>query len=245
MALASFIALALLPAKWAEGAGKPSTPKIHLMLILGFDRGVRGHRKGPEEGRRAARTKFVDFFHTLEIPRPKRYRPEPRTFPARAIPKTRTGATRRTEAPRKAVFRTSVPVSRESRGLESSLESLQRLSCFHCGLIGVETERSGGLHPPVEYGEHGSQKAKRHLCCVFLICTVNQASLVSGMTAGTGDGKVVLTAGEPLRNTEGVSPDSMQFRFWNPLITVISEPFFFFSFITSRHSLLQSSFVIT
>lgn len=100
MALASFIALAFfLPAKWAEGAGKPSTPKIHPMLILGFDRGVRGHREGPEEAMRAARTKFVDFFHTLEIPRPKRHRPESRTFPSRAVSKTRTGAARRTEAP--------------------------------------------------------------------------------------------------------------------------------------------------
>lgn len=42
------------------------------MLMLGFDRGLRGHREGPEEAKGTARTEFVDFFRTLEIPRAKK-----------------------------------------------------------------------------------------------------------------------------------------------------------------------------
>lgn len=54
----------------------------------------RGGRGG---GEGAARTRFVCFFCTLEIPKPKRYRPESRTFPSRASSKTWTGTAQRNQ----------------------------------------------------------------------------------------------------------------------------------------------------
>lgn len=117
LASASFIALAFfLPAKWAEGAGKPSTPKIHPMLILGFDRGCVGTEKGRRRRGKQRGLNLWTFSTRWKFPGQKDTDPSPGHSPRGPSP--RPGLEPRGGLrPRKAVVRTPVSGSRESRGL--------------------------------------------------------------------------------------------------------------------------------
>lgn len=112
-----FIVLAFfLPAKWAEGAGKPSTPKIHPMLILGFDQGCVGTEKGRRRRGKQRGLNLWTFSTRWKFPGQKDTDPSPGHSPPGPAP--RPGLEPRGGLrPRKAVFRTPVSGAWESRGL--------------------------------------------------------------------------------------------------------------------------------